>query len=294
MLISAWLVITLVFFLARITGDPVALMIPPDATDEEIHQFKEQYGLNDPLVIQYTHFLGGALRGDFGKSIRHSEPALQAVLRYMPATVQLATASLAISVAFGISLGILAALRPGSALDACTMVMALIGQAVPVFWQGLMMMLIFGVRLHWLPISGRGSLSHLIMPAIALGTTHMAAFARLARAGMLDQLQQDYIRTARSKGLSERKIILSHALPNVAIPLATLIGLNFGRALAGSVITETIFAWPGVGRFALQAVYNRDFPVVQAAVFLVAVIFLLINFLMDILYRWLDPRIRIE
>jgi len=294
MLLSAWVVVTVVFFLARITGDPVSLLIPDYATDEEIQQLKEEYGLDDPLLVQYVNFLGRVLRGDFGRSIRHMEPAFQAVLRYMPATVELALASMAIAVVVGISMGVLAAVRPGSLFELLTMLVALVGQSVPVFWQGLMMIIIFGMRLRWLPVSGRGGLAHLVMPAIVLGTTRMAAFSRLARAGMLEQLGQDYVRTARSKGLSETRVIVGHALRNAAIPLSSQVGLSFGRALAGSVITETIFAWPGVGRFALQAVYNRDFPVVQASVFLVATIFLVINFLMDILYTWIDPRIRIE
>lgn len=293
MLVSAWAVLTVVFFLARISGDPLALLIPPDATPQVEAQIKAQYGLDQPLTVQYVRFLAGVLHGDFGRSIRHVEPALQAVLRYMPATIELATASLAISVILGIGLGILAAPRPGSVFELLTMVVALIGQAVPAFWLGLMLMMVFSVHLHWLPVSGRGSLAHLVLPAVVLGTGHMAVFARLSRSSMATELQQDYVRTARGKGLPETVVMLRHALANAAIPLATQIGLTFGRALAGSVITETIFAWPGVGRFALQAVYNRDFPVVQAAVFLVAFIFLLINFLMDVLYAWLDPRIRL-
>ena len=294
MLVSAWLVVTLVFFLARITGDPVNLLISDTATEEEIRQFRAQRGLDDPLLVQYLRFFGQAVQGDFGMSIRHAEPAFPAVLGYLPATVELAAASLVISVVVGISLGILAALRPGSVFELFTMSTALVGQAVPVFWLGLMMIMVFGVHLQWLPISGRGDPSHLILPAVVLATAYMAAFSRLARAGMIEQLGQDYIRTARSKGQSEVKVVAYHALRNAAIPLATQIGLTFGRALSGSVITETIFAWPGVGRFALQAVYNRDFPVIQAAVFVVAIFFLAINFLMDVLYSWLDPRIRIK
>lgn len=294
MLVSIWLVVTLVFFLARITGDPVNLLISDTATAEEIRQFRAERGLDDPLIVQYARFFGDVLRGDFGMSIRHAEPAFPAVVNYLPATIELAAASLAFAVVFGVSLGALAALRPGSVFELLTMLTALVGQAVPSFWLGLMLMMVFGVQLQWLPISGRGDFTQLVMPALVLGAAYMAAFSRLTRAGMLEQLDQDYVRTARSKGLAEFKVVTVHALRNAAIPLATQIGLTFGRALSGSVITETIFAWPGVGRFALQAVYNRDFPVVQAAVFVVAIFFLIINFLMDVLYSVLDPRIRIK
>lgn len=294
MLVSAWFVVTIVFFLARLTGDPASLLLPDIATDEEIAEFRSRYGFDDPLIVQYGRFLGRALQGDFGQSIRHMEPAFQAVLRYMPATIELALASIAVATLLGISIGVIAATRPGSAFDAFVMGVAVLGQSMPVFWQGLMAMLVFGVVLGWLPISGRGDLSHLVLPALTLGTTQMAAFARLARAGTLEQLRQDYVRTARSRGVREIVVLWRHVLPNAAIPLVTQIGLSFGGLLAGSVITETIFAWPGVGRFALQAVYNRDFPVVQATVFLVAMIFLVINFVVDVVYTWLDPRTQLS
>lgn len=294
MVISAWVVITVVFFLARITGDPVNLLISDTATEEEIRQFRAERGLDDPLALQYARFISDVFQGDFGQSIRHAEPALPAVLQYLPATIELATASLLLAIVVGVTLGILGALRPGSIFELITMTTALIGQAVPSFWLGLMLIMVFGAVLQLLPISGRGDITHLIMPAVVLGTAYMAAFSRLTRAGMLEQLNQDYVRTARSKGVAEVWVVVRHALRNAAIPLATQIGLTFGRALSGSVITETIFAWPGVGRFALQAVYNRDFPVIQAAVFVVAMVFLVINFLMDILYGFLDPRIRVK
>ncbi len=288
--VSALIVVTVVFFLARITGDPVSLLVPDNATPQEVEALKARYGLNLPLGEQYLSFLGRAVRGDFGQSIRHLEPAFNAVMRYMPATVQLSIASLAIAVVGGLALGVAAAVKRGSSTDAFAMTIALAGQSVPVYWQGLMLILVFGMQLQWLPISGRGGIEHLILPAITLGTTQMAAFARLSRAGMLDQLSQDYIRTARSRGLSPARVVLRHALPNAAIPLVTQMGLSLGRLLAGSVITETIFAWPGIGRFALQAVYNRDFPVVQATVFLVSMVFLAINFMVDVLYTYIDPR----
>lgn len=289
-LVSAWLIVTVVFFLARITGDPVALLVPDNATPQEVQAFRERLGLDRSLVEQYAIFLGRSVVGDFGQSIRHVQPALEAVVSYMPATIQLALASLALAVVGGLALGVLAASRPGSIVDSFAMTLALIGQSVPVYWQGLMLIMIFGLQLQWLPISGRGGIEHLILPAVTLGTTQMAVFARLTRAGMLEQLSQDYIRTARSRGLSEPRVTLWHALPNAAIPLVTQAGLTLGGLLAGSVITETIFAWPGVGRFALQAVYNRDFPVVQATVFLVSMVFLVINFLVDLLYTVIDPR----
>ncbi len=288
--VSAWLIVTVVFFLARITGDPVALLVPDNATPAEVQAFKERLGLDRSMAEQYVLFLGRSVTGDLGQSIRHVQPALQAVATYMPATIQLAFASLVLAVVGGLALGIVAASRPGSFVDSFAMTLALIGQSVPVYWQGLMLIMIFGLQLQWLPISGRGGWEHLILPAVTLGTTQMAVFARLTRAGMLEQLSQDFIRTARSRGLSELRVTLRHALPNAAIPLVTQAGLTLGGLLAGSVITETIFAWPGVGRFALQAVYNRDFPVVQATVFLVSMVFLAINFLVDLLYTVIDPR----
>ena len=294
MLLSAWIVVTIVFFLARITGDPVSLLLSDTATDAEIIELRIRYGLDEPLIAQYARFIGRAVQGDFGRSIRHMEPAFQAVLRYMPATIELALASILVATVLGISAGVLAATRPGSGFDALVMGFAVLGQSMPVFWQGLMAMLVFGVILGWLPISGRGDLAHLVLPALTLGTTQMAIFARLSRAGTLEQLRQDYVRTARSRGVREVVILWRHVLPNAAIPLVTQMGLSFGALLAGSVITETIFAWPGVGRFALQAVYNRDFPVVQATVFLVAMIFLVINFIVDIAYTFLDPRTSVE
>ena len=294
MVLSAWIVVTIVFFLARITGDPVSLLLSDTATDAEIVELRIRYGLDAPLIVQYGRFIVRAVQGDFGQSIRHMEPAFQAVLRYMPATIELAVASILVATVLGISVGVLAATKPGSGFDALVMGFAVLGQSMPVFWQGLMAMLVFGVILGWLPISGRGDLSHLVLPALTLGTTQMAIFARLSRAGTLDQLGQDYVRTARSRGVREAVVLWRHVLPNAAIPLVTQIGLSFGALLAGSVITETIFAWPGVGRFALQAVYNRDFPVVQATVFLVAMIFLVINFIVDVAYTVLDPRTSVE
>jgi peptide/nickel transport system permease protein len=251
-------------------------------------------GFDDPLIVQYGRFLKGALRGDFGLSFRHNQPALQLVWDRMPATVQLTLAAMLISVSIAVPIGILSAVKRNSLLDHVGMVIALLGQSMPVFWLGIMLILIFGVKLRLLPSFGMGGIDHLILPALTLGMFTMARTARLTRSEMLEILGQEYIRTARAKGVPPWSVILRHALKNAAIPIVTVIGLEMGTLLGGAIITETIFAWPGVGRLTVQAIYNRDFPVVQAAVFTLACIFVLINFVVDILYTYLDPRVRYE
>jgi ABC-type dipeptide/oligopeptide/nickel transport system permease component len=299
----------IVFILLHLSGDPAILLMPPDATKEDIDNFRTLMGFNDPLVLrwppweylrppwrvvtetQYGRFLGGLVHGDFGLSFRHQQPALGLVIERMPATIQLTLAAMLIAVCVAIPVGILSAVRRNSGVDHAGMVLALLGQSMPVYWLGIMLILLFAVRLNLLPAFGSGSLRHLILPAITLGAFSMARIARLTRSGMLEVLGQEYVRTARAKGLAERRIILKHALKNAAIPVITVIGLDLGTLLGGAVITETIFAWPGVGRLAVQAIANRDYPVVQSAVFVLASIFVLINFLVDILYTYVDPRV---
>lgn len=282
-----------VFIILHLTGDPAALLMPMDATPEQVAQFRQEMGFNDPLIVQYWRFFKGTLRGDFGQSFRHNQPALSLVLERMPATIQLTLAALAIALIIAIPVGIISAIKRNSILDHIGMTGALLGQSTPVFWLGVMLILIFSVILQWFPSSGRGSIENLVLPAITLGMYSMARTARMMRSSMLEVLGQEYMKTAKAKGLSPHMVILKHALKNASIPVVTIVGMELGTLLGGAVITETIFAWPGVGRLAVQAIYNRDYPVVQAAVFVLASIFVLVNLVVDIIYTYLDPRVKL-
>ena len=281
-----------VFLILHLTGDPAALLLPPDATAEDVARFRKAMGFDDHVAVQYVRFLKGALRGDFGESVRHGEPAMHLVLERLPATFELAGAGLLLAMCLAIPAGIISAVKRNTPIDYVSTVVALMGQAMPTFWLGIMLILVFSVRLSWLPSSGRGDFQHLILPAVTLGLFTTARITRLTRSGMLEVLGQDYIRTARAKGVSEQPVVWKHALKNAAIPIITIVGIELGTLLGGSVITETIFAWPGVGRLSVQAIFNRDYPVVQAAVFLLASTFVFLNFIVDVAYTWLDPRIR--
>jgi peptide/nickel transport system permease protein len=283
-----------VFFILHLTGDPALVLLPPDATAEDVRRFREAMGFNDPFLVQYGRFLGGALRGDFGQSIRHGEPAFPLVAERLPATFELAGAALLIALALAIPAGIVSAVRRNSVVDYVSTVVALLGQSMPTFWLGIMLILLFSVQFHLLPSSGRGTLEHLVLPAVTLGLFTTARITRLTRSGMLEVLSQDYIRTARAKGVSDPPVVWKHALKNAAIPIVTIVGIELGTLLGGAVITETIFAWPGVGRLSVQAIANRDYPVVQAAVFLLATTFIIVNLAVDVLYTYLDPRIRLR
>jgi peptide/nickel transport system permease protein len=283
-----------VFFILHLTGDPALVLLPPDASPEDVRRFREAMGFNDPFLVQYGRFLGGALRGDFGQSIRHGESAFHLVAERMPATFELAGAALLIALALAIPAGIVSAVRRNSVLDYVSTVVALLGQSMPTFWLGIMLILLFSVQFHLLPSSGRGTLEHLVLPAVTLGLFTTARITRLTRSGMLEVLSQDYIRTARAKGVSDPPVVWKHALKNAAIPIVTIVGIELGTLLGGSVITETIFAWPGVGRLSVQAIANRDYPVVQAAVFLLATTFVVVNLIVDVVYTYLDPRIRLR
>ena len=282
-----------VFFILHLTGDPALILLPPDATAEEIQRFRRAMGFDDPMLVQYGRFLAGALRGDFGQSLRHGEPAFGLVVERMAATFELAGAALLFALALAIPAGIVSAVRRNTLLDYVSTVVALLGQSMPTFWLGIMLILVFSVWLNVLPSSGRGTLEHLVLPAVTLGLFTTARITRLTRSGMLEVLGQDYIRTARAKGVSDPPVIWKHALKNAAIPIVTIVGIELGTLLGGSVITETIFAWPGVGRLSVQAIYNRDYPLVQAAVFTLATTFVLVNLAVDVVYTYLDPRIRL-
>lgn len=285
-------VMTLVFLLLHLSGDPTQLLLPLDATAAERDAFRRQMGFDDPLVLQYLRFAGDVATGNLGHSYRHGEASLGLVLQHLPATFQLSGAALLIAALCALPIGILAAVKRGTALDSLTMAAALVGQATPVYWLGLMLILLFSVTLQWLPSGGREGWQSLVLPAFTLAVFSMARIARMARSGMLDVLGQDYIRTARSVGITRFAVICKYGLRNAAIPLVTVVGLEFGVLLGGAVITETIFSWPGVGRLAVDSIFSRDYPVVQAIVLVLASIFVLLNITVDLLYTLLDPRVR--
>jgi peptide/nickel transport system permease protein len=293
-MLVVFLALTAVFFMVRLAGDPVLLFLPMDIQAKDVNEFRERLGFNDPLPVQYGRFVAGALRGDFGESLRYRRDALGLVLERLPATLGLAAAALALTFCLAVPIGVISAVRRGTLLDYLGMMLAVLGQAIPGFWLGLMLIYLFSVRLGWLPTGGTGGLAHLVMPCIVLTAFYAARMARLTRSSVLDILNEEFVLTARAKGLAELIVIGKHALKNAAIPIVTLAGLETGQLLGGAVITETIFAWPGVGRLTVQALLNRDFPVVLAAVFVISVIYTLINLLVDLLYGWLDPRVRRE
>ena len=291
--VVVWGVSVLVFFLLRLApGDPVSLLLVESASPEQVAAAKAKWGLDKPIPVQYAVFLGRALRGDLGDSLFFQQPAIEVLMERMPATLQLSAAALLFSLSVAIPIGMLSALKRDSFWDYLGTGLAMLGQAIPPYWLGIMLILVFSVALGWFPTSGRGTLSHLVLPAITLGSVLMALVTRLVRSGMLDVLGEDYVRTARAKGLRERSVIVRHALRNILIPLVTVIGLQLGALFGGAVITESIFAWPGVGRLALQSINARDYPMVQASVLVISVVYVFLNLAVDLLYVYLDPRIR--
>ncbi|MDR7452468.1 MAG: ABC transporter permease [Armatimonadota bacterium] len=294
-LLAAVLGVSTIAFLAlRLSGDPVALLITEYATEAEIARVRALLGLDQPLWVQYGRFLSDVLRGEFGESLRFIKPAATVVWETLPATMTLAVAAVAIATVVAVPLGILAAVRRGTVLDGAATVLATLGQSMPYFWLGILLILVFAVHLRVLPPFGSGTWRHLVLPAVTLSMTPLARTMRLVRSGMVEVLGQDYIRTAWAKGLGWRRVLFRHALHNAAIPVVTILGLDFGTLLGGAVVTETIFAWPGVGRLIVQAIQSRDYPVVQAAVFYLALVFVLINLLVDVVYAHLDPRIKYQ
>jgi ABC-type dipeptide/oligopeptide/nickel transport system permease component len=265
-----------------------------DIQAKDVNEFRERLGFNDPLVVQYARFVGRAVRGDFGESLRYRHDALGLVLGRLPATLLLAGSAVALTLLVAVPVGIVSALRRNSLVDHLGTLGTVLGQAVPGFWLGLMMIYLFSVRLGWLPTGGMGTLAHLVMPSIVLAAFFSSRIARLTRSSMLEALGEDYVLTARAKGLGEPRVVGVHTLRNSAIPIVTLAGLEIGQLLGGAVVTETIFAWPGLGRLTVQALLNRDFPVVLAAVFITSVAYTLINLAVDLLYGWLDPRVRLR
>jgi peptide/nickel transport system permease protein len=282
-----------VFFVTYLTGDPVGLLVPPEGTKEDYETLRHVYGFDRPLVVQYADFAARAVRGDFGNSLRHQQPALPMVIERLPNTAQLALAALIVALVGSIPLGIISAVKRRSWIDTSAMTLALLGQCMPTFWLGIMLILVFAVSLRLLPAFGNEGPISLVLPAITLGAYSMARLARLTRSNMLEVLQLDYVRTAYAKGLAGWSVILGHAFKNAAIPIVTLIGLEAGNLLSGAIITETVFAYPGIGLLAVQSVINRDVRLIQAVVFVVATIFVVLNLLADLAYMALDPRIRL-
>ncbi len=277
-----------------VPGDPVAIMLGERATPADVARLQEELGLDEPLPAQYLDYVSRAVRGDFGESIRSGQPVLGEISSRVVPTVELSLAAMAIAVTLGILMGVFAATSKSSTADFATMAVSLVGLSLPTFWLGLLLIFFFGLRLGWLPVSGTGGLEALILPAITLALPAAAVLARLTRSSMLEVLGQDYVRTARSKGLPEDVVVYKHALQNAFIPVLTIMGLQFGALLGGSVIVETVFARSGLGSFAVNAILARDFPVVQAIVLLAGLVFVLVNLIVDILYSALDPRISLR
>jgi len=283
-----------VFALVHLSGDPVLLMVSPDAPPDVVATTRQALGFDRPLYEQFARYLSNAAHGDLGVSLRMNRSVTSLILERLPATLQLTLAALIIAVLVAIPAGIVSAVKRGTVVDRVAMAGAVAGQAVPIFWLALLLIALFGVRLRWLPVYGSGSLAHFVLPAVSLSTIIMGRLARLVRSSMLEVLGQDYVRTARAKGLSESRVLAVHALKNASIPIVTLLGLQFAQLLGGAVVTETIFAWPGIGRLVVEAIFNRDFPVVQGVVLVVSLIFVAVNVLVDLSYAVLDPRIRTE
>jgi len=294
--IPVMLVVSLIVFgiLHIAPGDPATMLAGEDARPEDVAAIKANYGLDQPLYVQYGVWLGNALRGDFGRSIVTRRPVMDEIATRLPSTAQLAVSALFLAVIVGMIVGVISATRQYSALDHGVMVLALLGVSMPVFWLGLMLIMIFAVELRWLPTGGTGTIQQLVLPAVTLGAASTAIIARMTRSSMLEVVRQDYIRTARAKGLMERVVLVRHALKNALIPVATVVGIEFGYLLGGAVITETVFSRPGLGRLLVTSINSRDFPVVQGTLMLLAGSFVLVNLLVDILYGFLDPRIRYE
>jgi peptide/nickel transport system permease protein len=288
-------VATLVFSLIHlIPGDPAQAMLGEAAPQADVEELRRSLGLDRPLIEQYGAFLWGLLKGDLGTSLRTGQPVTGQILERMPATFELAAAAMAVAIVVSIPLGIAAAVRRGTAVDHAAMTLALAGVSVPNFWLGPLLAIVFAVELGWLPVSGRGTAQHLVLPAVSLGAALAAILARMTRASMLEELREQYVLAARARGVPRLRAVVRHAFRNSLIPVVTLIGLQFGAVLTGAVITETIFAWPGIGRLLIQSIGFRDYPLVQGCILLIAVTYVGVNLVTDLVYGILDPRIRYE
>jgi ABC-type dipeptide/oligopeptide/nickel transport system permease component len=292
---ALWLIVTMVFLLAHVVpGDPVQQMLGEGARLDDLQQLRHSLGLDLPVPVQYGRYLKGVMHGNLGESFRFQQPVASLVLSHFPATLELAFVALLVCMAIGIPGGILAAARRGETADHAVGVLTLLGLSVPNFALGPVLMLIFSVLLGWLPVSGRGGVSHLVLPAITLGAALAAILTRMVRTAVVEQLSSDYVRTARAKGLSEPSVLFNHAFRNALTPILTILGLQFGALLAGAIVTESIFSWPGIGRLAVQAIESRDYPLLQGCILLIAVTYVVVNLGTDLVHALVDPRVRFE
>lgn len=288
-------VVTLVFFLIHMTpGDPVEIMLGDNALSADKAALRRDLGLDRPIHEQYVHYLNGLLHGDMGISLQSRKPVLDEILRSFPASFELMAGAMAVALLTAAPLGVLAAVKPFGLVDGAAMLIALIGVSMPSFWLGPLLILLFAIRLDWLPVNERGGFNHLILPALTLGASIAAILSRMIRASLLDALQEEYVRTARAKGLFERSVILKHALRNALIPIVTVVGLQVGGLLSGAIITESVFDWPGLGSLLLDGIYARDYTLVQGCILFIATIYVVVNLLTDIVYGWADPRVRLR
>ena len=286
-------VVTLVFLIIHlIPGDPVEIMLGETATLTDKAKLRADLGLDLPISVQYFRFITNLVQGDFGMSFHFRQPAFDLIIKRLPATIELSLGALVVALMISVPLGILSAAKQYSVIDQTSLFIALLGVSMPNFWLGPLLIIIFSINLGWLPVSGRGDITHLLLPAITLGSSMAAILTRMIRSSLLDILKEEYIKTARAKGLSEQIILFKHALRNALLPVVTILGLQFGSLLAGSIITETIFSWPGIGRLTIQAIISRDYALVQGCVMIIALGYVFINLLTDLLYVWIDPRIK--
>ena len=292
---ALWLILTMVFMMIHIVpGDPVLQMLGEDARAEDLAQLRHTLGLDQKLGTQYARYLMGLAHGDWGQSIRYSAPVRAIVLERFPATLELSLAALCVCLAIAVPAGVFSAWRRGSSADRATSLVTLMGLSVPNFALGPVLILVFSIEIGWLPVSGRGGISHLILPAATLGAALAAILTRMVRSSMIEELSSDYVRTARAKGIPETAVLFRHAFPNALIPVITIVGLQFGSLLAGTIVTETIFSWPGIGRLAVQAISARDYPLLQGCILVIAVSHVVVNLLTDLVYGWVDPRVRLQ
>lgn len=279
-----------VFGMVFLSGDPAVLMLPADATAEDVAAFRAAYGFDDPFLVQYARFLGRALQGDLGQSLRYKQSALALVLERVPATLQLSITSMVIAVVLAIPLGTIAGLRRNSTVDYGASSVSVLGQSMPNYWLGFLLVMLFAVRLRWLPTSGGPGWPYVVLPALTIALGVMALVTRMTRSSVLEVMSEDFVRTARGKGLQNRVVVSRHILRNAILPVVTVVALQFGYILGGAVVIETIFAWPGLGLLAVQAINNRDYPLVQATVLFLSISFVVINLLVDLFHRTIDPR----
>ena len=292
---AIWLILTMVFLMIHIVpGDPVLQMLGQDARVEDLAQLRHALGLDQPLGVQYVRYLEGLARGDWGRSMRYAAPVRPIVLQRFPATLELSLAALAVCLAIAIPAGVFSARRRGSRADRATSFFTLLGLSVPNFALGPILILVFSIEIGWLPVSGRGGIGHLILPAATLGAALAAILTRMVRGSMIEELSSDYVRTARAKGITETSVLFRHAFPNALIPVITIVGLQFGSLLAGTIVTETIFSWPGIGRLAVQAISARDYPLLQGCILIIALSYVGVNLLTDLVYAIVDPRVRLQ